>query len=187
MKDEQEFEAILREVEPATDRHYDTYRNADQASRDANKLIIDERRAAVAKLVHARVPRYKIAKILKVTMRQVRSDIEWLRGQWQAESLHDFAEQREQELESLAVWEARLTEWCIKTRNSNYVRCIMDIKARRAKMLGLDQPTKIAPTNPDGTAPYAAYAALGEADLDKIITELVGKLGGVDTDRPTDP
>jgi hypothetical protein len=43
-----------------------------------------------------------------------------------------------------------------------------DIRSERAKLIGLNAPTKIAPTNPVGDQPYNP-SALTEADLDKMI------------------
>jgi len=46
------------------------------------------------------------------------------------------------------------------------VKACLDIMARRAKILGLDAPTKIAPTTPDGTAPYAQIKVVYDGDSD---------------------
>jgi hypothetical protein len=38
-----------------------------------------------------------------------------------------------------------------QTGDPRYLAIVLDIQQRRARLLGLDMPTKIAPTNPDGT------------------------------------
>ena len=50
----------------------------------------------------------------------------------------------------------------------------LKIMERRAKLLGLDAPSKIAPTSPDGEAPYKGMT---ERELDQRIAELQAKLG----------
>jgi hypothetical protein len=51
---------------------------------------------------------------------------------------------------------------------------VLKIMERRAKLLGLDAPSKIAPTSPDGEAPYKGMT---ERELDQRIAELQAKLG----------
>ena len=45
---------------------------------------------------------------------------------------------------------------------------VLRIMERRAKLLGLDAPVKVAPTNPSGDDPYAS---LSEEELDRILAE----------------
>ncbi|MFW6344772.1 MAG: hypothetical protein ACOC0M_00350, partial [Halomonas sp.] len=51
------------------------------------------------------------------------------------------------------------------------------VMERRAKLTGLDAPTKIAPTDPDGETPYRGMT---EEELDQRIQELQAKLGKED-------
>lgn len=55
-----------------------------------------------------------------------------------------------------------------------YLTVILGIHERRAKLLGADAPQKIAPTNPDGTAPYAG---MPDDELNRRIAELAAKVG----------
>ena len=55
-----------------------------------------------------------------------------------------------------------------------FLRIILDCQERRAKILGSDAPTKVAPTDPTGTQPYKSMT---DAELDARIRELAGKLG----------
>lgn len=55
-----------------------------------------------------------------------------------------------------------------------YLAIIQGCMDRRAKILGTDAPTKVAPTTPDGKAPYKPMT---DAELDARIRELAGKLG----------
>lgn len=51
---------------------------------------------------------------------------------------------------------------------------VLKIMDRRAKLLGLDAPSKIAPTTPDG---METYQGMTERELDQRIAELQAKLG----------
>jgi hypothetical protein len=46
----------------------------------------------------------------------------------------------------------------------------LQISARRSKLLGLDAPTKIAPTTPDGAEPYDP--GIGESIMRRLVPEL---------------
>lgn len=59
--------------------------------------------------------------------------------------------------------------------NAQAVEKVLKIMERRAKLLGLDAPTKVAPTTPDGQQPYAP---MSDTELDARIRELAGKLEG---------
>ncbi|MCB0252553.1 MAG: hypothetical protein KDI55_02375 [Anaerolineae bacterium] len=41
---------------------------------------------------------------------------------------------------------------------------------RQAKLLGLDQPAKVAPTNPDGTLPYEMTDAELDAEIKRLLS-----------------
>lgn len=175
---EQEYEEIYRAT-PGDEGYYQIPNSsAERSTRAANKLIVAERRAKVAKLVHARVPQYEIATLLRVSPGTVSYDVKWLKEQWRKEALMDTAEQIERELTELAVWEARLADEAGLPENKKtiplYVDRILKIKDQRAKLLGLYAPTKVAQTNPDGTK---AYAGMTEAEIDARIDELLKKTG----------
>lgn len=55
-----------------------------------------------------------------------------------------------------------------------FLRIILDCQERRAKILGTDAPTKVAPTDPTGTQPYKSVT---DAELDARILELTAKVG----------
>jgi hypothetical protein len=61
-----------------------------------------------------------------------------------------------------------------QTGDPRYMQVLLGIKDRRAKILGTDAPTKVAPTTPDGSAPYKP---MNDAELDARILELSKKLG----------
>lgn len=58
-----------------------------------------------------------------------------------------------------------------------YMSVLLGIQDRRAKILGMDSPQKVAPTTPDGKEPYKG---MSDAEMDARIKELAGKLGVTD-------
>ena len=56
------------------------------------------------------------------------------------------------------------------------IQTVLKIMERRAKLLGLDQPIKVAQTNPDGTA--AASDSMSRTERDARIAELEAKRRG---------
>ena len=61
-----------------------------------------------------------------------------------------------------------------QTGDPRYMSVLLGIQDRRAKILGTDAPTKVAPTTPDGKDPYKPMT---DAELDARIRELSNKLG----------
>lgn len=57
--------------------------------------------------------------------------------------------------------------------NAQAVEKILKIMERRAKLMGLDAPSKVAPTNPNGDEPYDR--PMTDAELDARIAELLEK------------
>ena len=57
------------------------------------------------------------------------------------------------------------------------IQTVLKIMERRAKLMGLDAPTKVAPTSPDGNSPYH-HGAMSDAELDARIAELEAKYRG---------
>jgi hypothetical protein len=53
-----------------------------------------------------------------------------------------------------------------------YLQIALNAQEARRKMLGIDAPTKIAPTDPTGTKPYEK---MDDAELDARVKELLGK------------
>jgi hypothetical protein len=148
----------------------------DPAAKAAARQAIADRRRKVAALALARVSQQEIARQLNVSEATISKDLAFARAQWAAERQADIGAERAQELARLAADEA---QWRRKLQAEPgllgqlgiYDR-IHRIGERRAKMLGLDAPTKIAPTTPDGAQQWqpgpdavrAALAALRSPD-----------------------
>ncbi len=65
--------------------------------------------------------------------------------------------------------------WSDATRgNLQAIQTVLKIMERRARLLGLDQPVKVAPTNPQGDQPYQS-GQMSDAEVDARIAELEAK------------
>lgn len=73
------------------------------------------------------------------------------------------------QLRKLDKWTLALTPAAQKGDPVAIAR-LLQIEERRAKLLGLDKPTKVAPTTPDGNTSYQGI------DLDKLSTETLERI-----------
>jgi len=158
-----------------------TKRTPDQVMRDQAKIA--ERYLKGFKM-------FEIAEELELSMNQIKYDLREIRKRWRQSSVRDFDAHREEQLARLDLMEASLwREWersCgdpaldkeldgpPQTGDPRYMTVMLNIIERRSKLLGLDAPTKLAPTNPDGDEPYKQIAP---DEIDARIHELLAKLG----------
>jgi hypothetical protein len=123
----------------------------------------------------------EIAVALKISQPQVSYDVAIIQKRWRESSLVNWDEARAKELERIdslereywAAWEASKTERTKKRQrkgatgaidasieteqrdgNPAFLAGVIACIDRRCKILGLDAPTKIAPTTPDGNDPF---------------------------------
>lgn len=73
----------------------------------------------------------------------------------------EIDEQRQIEVERLDNYLDSI-DWKKDVGDYKAIELSLKIQDRRAKLLGLDMPTKIAPTNPDGDQPYTGLIVLPE-------------------------
>lgn len=126
-----------------------------------------------------------------------------LLAEWQARAASATDEIKAAELAKLdalerdawAEWERSKMEWSkrsVKTGGPNgketkvekgeqcgdprYLNVILGIHERRARLLGIEAPQKIAPTDPSGTT---SYRGMSDAELDARIAELAAKGGAI--------
>ncbi len=103
--------------------------------------------------------RSELARRLGVTERTVYRDLEALYGEWQNEGRSIIGNERDQErLISAMRLErvVRLIEPDLHDpeRRITAGRLVKEVEERRSKLLGLDMPTKVAPTDPSGRDEY---------------------------------
>ena len=155
---------------------------------------IAARRKRVAELLLCGWSQTRIGEEVGVCRQMVAEDVKAVHEEWKLSRIHDHDAVIARELESLAKMEAeawgqweRSKEMAVTRKHKEstneqggdvsdetiekeqcgdpaYLAAIHKVRERRAALLGLDSPTKIAPTTPDGSKPF-------EAVLDSQSTE----------------
>jgi predicted transcriptional regulator len=146
------------------------------ASRQTPNVARDRRRQEVARLSLRGWVQVEIAQHLGVTQGTVSNDLKAIRQQWRQSAVRDFDLAREEMLRSIETikreaWDAwerskkpqqeatvegeaprQKTRKRIRNQNGDprYLEIILRCGADQRAILGLDAPTKIAPTTPDG-------------------------------------
>jgi IS30 family transposase len=110
----------------------------------------EERRLKVARLWAQHRNQTEIAKALGVNQSTVSRDLQVITARWVAEAVHDVGEIRARELAELDEMEKELAARWLQERRPEWMRLRLAVKERRAKLLGLDMPVKIAPTTAAG-------------------------------------
>lgn len=82
-------------------------------------------------------------------------------GRWVQEGMDQWKKQAVKYAEDIVLMEEKRLDRMLagvwsraKAGDDAAVDRVIKIMDRRAKLLGLDKPSKVAPTNPDGSAPY---------------------------------
>lgn len=140
------------------------------------RLIIAERRGRVARLYLQGRDQSDIASELGIAQATISKDLEKIRTAWRESAIRDFDAQKDIELQRLneiereawKAWErsqqpaqsavvdgAAGTQRAKRTVKHQYgdprfLELALRCNEERRKILGLDAPTKIAPTTPDG-------------------------------------
>jgi hypothetical protein len=145
-------------------------------SRRAKKVAIDQRRQEVAHRYVRGQSQTEIALELGVTQGTISTDLKAIRQQWRESAVRDFDLAREEQLRGidavqLEAWQAwdrskkphqeatvegegqkQKTRKRVRNQNGDprYLEVVLRCIHGRRTLLGLDAPTKIAPTTPDG-------------------------------------
>jgi len=160
------------------------------------KQDIEKRRSEVARLYLQGLYQVDIASHVGVSLPTIERDLRVIRNRWQESALRDFDQIRAEQLAKLDLMESQLwAQWqrscetILKTRKETrkatkypgtnharekveqtgdprYMMAILNIIERRCKLIGLDAPTKVAPTDPSGTKPYEGLT--DSAAVDRI-------------------
>lgn len=148
-----------------------------------------------------------IAKEVGVSLPTIKRDLAEIRSIWLESSIRDFDEAKAQELARIDLVEAEAWEAWADSKGSTttkrkeekeatqfpgtneieitqelngdprYLQVVLVCVERRSKLLGLNAPEKVAPTDPTGKKPYDPPPRYEEAELDARIAELQEKLG----------
>jgi hypothetical protein len=145
-------------------------------SRRAKKVAIDQRRQEVARRYVRGQSQTEIALELDVTQGTISTDLKAIRQQWRESAVRDFDLAREEQLrrieavqrEAWGAWErskkphqeatvdgegqSQRTRKRVRNQNGDprYLEVVLRCIHGHRALLGLDAPTKIAPTTPDG-------------------------------------
>ncbi|MHC4403967.1 MAG: terminase gpP N-terminus-related DNA-binding protein [Planctomycetota bacterium] len=146
-------------------------------------LRIEQRRQQVAELYLQGWSQAAIARELSVSQPTVSSDLQAIRAEWRESRVRDFDEAVGIELKKLEclereAWSAwrrsqhpaestkvtqvgsnKKAEKTVKEQHGDprYLELVYRAITGRRTLLGLDAPTRIAPTGPDGKQPYHAH------------------------------
>jgi len=149
----------------------------------AKKAEMARRRRAIGDLYVQGHSQLAIAEQLGISQPTVSTDLQVIHKQWRESSIRDFDTLRERELRKLdalelEAWKAwqrsqKPSQEAVVTSDGTtqktqkrvaeqvgdvrFLEQISKCIAARRELLGLDAPTKVAPTSPDGTQSYASH------------------------------
>lgn len=152
-----------------------------RTSPDSHEMV--QRRQQVAELYLQGTPQLSIAQKLGISQATVCRDLRALHNQWRTSQIRDFDQVAAVELkkldrleyESWQAWErskqpqesttvsqdgsTKRAQKVVKQQpgDPRYLELIHKCIAARRALLGLDKPTRIAPTSPDGEKAYGAH------------------------------
>jgi hypothetical protein len=150
----------------------------------AKKLEVEQRRAIVAANILAGMSYREIARALQnsghtVTHETVRKDFQAILRQYNEE--HQEVAARIVVIEDRRLNHALNAIWSkVENGDLGAINTMIRVMERRARMSGIDAPTKIAPVTPEGDRPYgdlsdselaALYAASVGAGADRAGTQ----------------
>jgi hypothetical protein len=143
----------------------------------------------------------EIAAETGLSVMTVRRELKALVGEWQKNAAEDIAAVKARELrrldaieaETWSEWERSKQDYVKKVAEKGgkegskskietggqcgdprYLTVLVNIGERRAKILGMDAPQKVAPTDPSGEREYSSYS---DAEIEARIAELTAKYG----------
>lgn len=119
----------------------------------AKQLEIEERRRKVLPLYLAHVSQNEIGRQLGVSQQTVSTDVKAIRKEYRCEREDIF----DREVLSLDQMERDCAVEWQRTKAAEWLKIRLSCKERRAKLLGLDAPTKQEVTGADGGALKVEY------------------------------
>lgn len=114
------------------------------------KKSIEERRRQVAELWKRHVDQTTIAKQLGVAQSTVSRDLREITKRWVEEAIADVGEIRARELAELSQIEGDAAKRFAVEYDHKWLEIRLKCKQRRAALLGLDMPMKVAQTDSAG-------------------------------------
>lgn len=139
--------------------------------RKATQAEREKRRTRIAEMLAERLSYSEMAKRLGVGKSTITRDVRAMLDEWRESRVEDVETQVVVELHTLA----KLQQGIAYEANGGDLPSIdrvLKIMERRAKLLGLDSPTKIAPTDPTGVTPYHESV---DAELVALLYKVTGE------------
>lgn len=135
---------------------------------------VSRRRATVAKLWTRRLTQEEIASAVGVDQSTVSRDIKMLVANWRKEALGDLTAARARELADLDGMEREAAVAASANVSPQALARLLEVrlrvKERRARLLGLDAPTRSEVTGREGgPIEHTHYADLTDAELEQAI------------------
>jgi len=118
------------------------------ASKAAKKNELIKRRLDVSELLLLRIPQFQIAEKLGLSEASVSEAVALIRSDWKRRHAEKVDVIQARELAALDADETRLRKWLMATSpdqdraRGRYMEILLKIAERRAKVAGLDAPTK---------------------------------------------
>ena len=112
----------------------------DERTKKRGEMLL--RRRKVAGLYLRKVNETDIAARLEVSQATVSRDVKWLMQEWRRDAVADIAEMRGRELAELDEMERDAALQFASTKAPQWFLARLEVKKRRARLMGLDAPTK---------------------------------------------
>lgn len=140
----------------------------------AARIQAEERRRVAVELRKAGASFEEIARSLGIKKQSAHALV--------VKALEEIRARTTEQVEHLRVLETARLDTLLKglwpsasKGNPQAVEKAIKIMERRARMLGIDAPTKVAPTDPGGENPY--QPKMSDEELDERIRQLAAKVG----------
>jgi DNA-binding CsgD family transcriptional regulator len=147
-----------------------------KAQARARRVLAQERRTKATEMHKLGMAYDKIAEQLGMSVSSVHKTVRKAMEQARERQNQDADTILTMELENLDRLQLAAMPGALKG-NHLLIDRVLKIQERRAKLLGLDAPDKIAPTSPDGQHPYRPAAEMAPEERRARILELQKELG----------
>ena len=114
------------------------------------EIRIAERRKKVSQLYLRHQTQAEIGRVLGVDQKTISNDLAALRAEWKASGLMNTDEVKTREAAELDEMEAEAAVEFGRKKNWEWFDRRLKVKERRAKLLGLDEPTRNENSGPKG-------------------------------------
>lgn len=144
--------------------------------RASRPQVLSERDQHISRLLGQYLTQAEIARRLGISQSVVSKTLARIDAYWRESAAADMDARKRRELRELDDMEREVIEAGLTALEANDLAMQLQafdrrlkVKERRAKLLGLDAPTKVAPTNPAGDEAYEFYTDLSNTERARIL------------------